>query len=330
MNPATIQQAFFQEVKNILDPHLSMVDSVAKILNVSHDSAYRRIRGEKELSFLETKVLCSHYGVSLDKLFQVDNNSFFFTGKLADKNSFGLEPYLNYFLQQLNYFNSHKHRELFYFGKDIFIFQSLAFPELTAFKVFFWMKTFFEYPFQEYPGDLLSEMQEKVSKLGPQLNAAYNQISSVEIWTEDSINSSIRQIDYYRQNRFLSADQANHVFESLLNVISHIEKQAEAGYKFAPGDKPNPSSAPYRFFVNEFVLGENCNLLVLDDAKIAYLNHSMLNIILTRDSAFTEYIYQYAQKIMRKSSLMSSSGEKERASFFGAMRDKVYHSMKQK
>jgi len=112
-------------------------------------------------------------------------------------------------------------------------------------------------------------------------------------------------------------------------MINHIEKQAEAGYKFPAGGKSSVAGAPYRFFVNEFFLGDNCNMAVLDNTKVAYLNHSLLNVLMTRDPVFTEYTYQYAQKIMRKSTLMSNAGEKERTRFFNTMRDKVHARMKQ-
>jgi hypothetical protein len=40
------QLQFFKHIKSILPAHLSLVDAVADVLEVSNDSAYRRIRGE--------------------------------------------------------------------------------------------------------------------------------------------------------------------------------------------------------------------------------------------------------------------------------------------
>ncbi len=44
---------------------------------------------------------------------------------------------------------------------------------------------------------------------------------------------------------------------------------------------------------------------------------------MTKDPVFTEYTYQHFQNIMRKSTLMSYVGEKERRKFFNSMREKV-------
>ena len=51
-NPTTnLQSRFFQELKSIIPPYSSLVDEIAELLQVSMDSAYRRIRGEKLLDF---------------------------------------------------------------------------------------------------------------------------------------------------------------------------------------------------------------------------------------------------------------------------------------
>ena len=71
------------------------------------------------------------------------------------------------------------------------------------------------------------------------------------------------------------------------------------------------------------MLGDNCNLAVLNNTKVVYINHTVLNIIMTKDPVFTEYTYQHLQNIMRKSTLMSNVGEKERRKFFNGMREKI-------
>ena len=57
-NSNGIQQALFQQVKDQLPGHLSFVDEISDLLEISNDSAYRRIRGEKELSLKETQKVC--------------------------------------------------------------------------------------------------------------------------------------------------------------------------------------------------------------------------------------------------------------------------------
>jgi hypothetical protein len=324
MNQPGAQQVFFQHIKSSLAAHLSLVDEVADLLNISNDSAYRRIRGEKPLSFDEIKTLCAHYRVSLDQLFQLNNDSFLFSGPLANKDNFGFEMYLDYLLKQLNYFNSFENRELYYLSKDIFIFHSFGFHELTVFKIFFWMKTILNYPFNGKDLFVLDALRESVFKIASKISDTYNRIPSIEIWNIESINSTIRQIDYYKQSRIFPTEQdALNVFKSLLAMINHIELQAEAGCKFSVNGKPNAASAPYKLYVNEFLLLDNISMAVLNGTKVVYINHTVLNVIMTKDPVFTEYTYQHCQNLMRKSTLISHVGEKERTKFFNTIREKV-------
>src|SRR5579871_2321816 len=94
------QQVFFQHIKNNLPQHLSLVDEIADLLNISTDSAYRRIRGEKPVSFDELRTLCSHFKVSLDQLFHIQSDSFIFTGRLAKDTGNFFGDWLNDVLQK--------------------------------------------------------------------------------------------------------------------------------------------------------------------------------------------------------------------------------------
>ncbi|MGZ3753403.1 MAG: helix-turn-helix domain-containing protein [Mucilaginibacter sp.] len=68
MDSSQTQQLFFNHIRSKLPSHLSFVDEVAELLNISNDSAYRRIRGEKPLGLDEVQVLCNKHHVSLDQL----------------------------------------------------------------------------------------------------------------------------------------------------------------------------------------------------------------------------------------------------------------------
>jgi len=103
MEQADVQQVFFQHIKNNLPPHLSLVDEIAELLNISNDSAYRRIRGEKGISFDEIRTLCLHFKISLDQLFYLNSESVIFTGNLANSTNFSFDLWLLYILKQVEY-----------------------------------------------------------------------------------------------------------------------------------------------------------------------------------------------------------------------------------
>ncbi len=69
MESTGAQQIFFGHIKGLLPQHISFVDEIAEVLNISNDSAYRRIRGEKSITLEEIKKLCTTFKISLDSYF---------------------------------------------------------------------------------------------------------------------------------------------------------------------------------------------------------------------------------------------------------------------
>ncbi len=114
MDAIQLQASFFKKIKEGLPAHKALVDEVAEQLNLSNDSAYRRIRGDKGLTFDEIQILSSHFRLSLDSFLHLQNESLVFTGKNIDRSNFDFENYLLGIVQQLSFFSSAKHKEMYY------------------------------------------------------------------------------------------------------------------------------------------------------------------------------------------------------------------------
>lgn len=121
------QQAFFNHIKSKLPTHLSMVDEIAELLNISNDSAYRRIRGEKPIGLDEIQKLCKHYKVSLDQLMQIDTDTVIFSANLADNIANNLKNYLEVLLVNLTMIKSLPGCQFYCFNKDIPMFYFMQF-----------------------------------------------------------------------------------------------------------------------------------------------------------------------------------------------------------
>ena len=329
MEQPGVQQLFFQHFKNNLPPHLSLVDEIAELLKISNDSAYRRIRGEKGISFDEIRTLCAHFRISLDQLFYLNSESIIFTGRPIDNTIFPFELYLNDIVSQLKQINSFERREMIQLCKDIPIFHYFNYGELAAFKFFFWLKTILQYPLFGKKLYVAEDFADPLQKTAAKIMEEYNRFPSQEIWNVENIHSTIRQIEYYKDTKvFASAQDILNLYESLDKTIDHIERQAELGYKFSISGTQVLPNIGYKLFVNEFILGDNSFCALLNETKVVYLNHSVLSYFVTRDTGFTEYIYQHHQNIVRKSTLISDVGEKERHRFFNTMHEKIHNRKK--
>ena len=76
-------------------------------------------------------------------------------------------------------------------------------------------------------------------------------------------------------------------------------------------------------YFNEILIGENNLLVIIDGVRISFISHNIFHYILTRDKTFNDNTYNYVQNLMRKSTMISSVSEKERAKFFRLLKEKI-------
>ncbi|MDB5276909.1 MAG: hypothetical protein JWR61_1864 [Ferruginibacter sp.] len=328
MDSNQTQQLFFNHIKSKLPLHLSFVDEVAELLNISNDSAYRRIRGEKPIGLDEVQMLCNKYQISLDQLLQIQSNTVIFSGNKFDTN-FGLYQYLQDICNNLELFKKMEQPQIFYYNKDVPVFHYMQYPELSAFKFFFWKRTLIGYPElakQQFTGE---ESSIDILETAKKIIEHYTEIPSTEIWNEESVHVTIRQIEWYRQsNIFASKHILLKVYLQLEELLNHIELQAETGKKFLYNQSLSPASAPYDVYINECLIGDNTIFVKAGERQITFLNHNGLNFIGTQDKSFCDYTSKNIHNIIRKSSHISVIGEKERSMFFNTLRGKIYECKK--
>ena len=160
-----MQKMFFQQVKSGLPGHLSLVDEVADLLNISYDSAYRRIRGEKMLSFDELHLLSNRYNLSIDTLFNLESGNVVFRNFLVGPEFLGIKAWLEIILADMQRIHAARERVIMYSAKDPPLFHYFQIPEIGAFKTFFWQKTLLRFPEFEEKKFSLSGLDQEIQDL---------------------------------------------------------------------------------------------------------------------------------------------------------------------
>jgi hypothetical protein len=319
-----IQQQLFQIIKNKIPPELSVADEVGKLLNISSDSAYRRMRNEKQITFEEVYILANHFKISLDQLMSISAGGILFQGNFVNEKTYGFEQYLTGILHTMAYFSSFKNKELYYSCKDMPLFHHFYVREFAAFKWFFWLKTYLQFPGFAKRKFKFSDYPEELFPLEQQVLGMYNQLDSREIWNIESMSVFFRQVEFYREaDMFESDEDILRVYEALEKVWDHLEKQAALGYKFKMDDPEQKRLGEYKMYFNEVLLGDNSILAVTDNTKMAFMTHTTFNFIFTRDVTFTENMYNHMQTQMKRSTLISEVSEKERSRFFRIIRERI-------
>jgi hypothetical protein len=320
-----LQINLFHHIKSVLPSNLSLADEIADVLNVSIDSAYRRIRGEKELSFEEIQKLSNRFPISIDKVLNLKTDSILFSGHLIEPKDFDFSKYLDNIYNTVNHIAGFEQKELFYFSKDIPLFYYYMFPELAAFKFFVWMKTLFQFP--QYAMvkfgsvNLEDAFFEKVKRIA-ELSC---KVPTSVILNVENIQTTLRQVEYYKDTGMFASKQVlDMLYNKLEEMIDHMQNMCAVGRTYMPGQKPLLTNAVLKIYVNDFVIGDNSNIAILNGKKICFLNHNILNVIVTHDEEFCDYSYDFIQNIIKKSIQISEVSERERVMFFNMIMQRIH------
>ncbi len=319
----SLQDYLFQRIKETLPPGQTLADAVGDILHLSPDSVYRRIRGEKLLVLEEARELCLHYGISLDGLFHLHENAVVFQRTEIDSTAYDFTSYLRGILLLLQQLDSYSKKSILYLTKGIPLFHILAFRPLLAFRYYFWMRTTFEVPEiaqQKFSIDALPAATEAIAR---DIHLLYNRLPSVEIWSAESVNSTLMQIDYCRDTGQMTEAQAAAVTASLRQMLHHLQEQAKWGRKFAPAENPASRKDNFELFYNRLNLGNDIILTTYDGNKTLYVNNDALDYLTCRDEVYCDKMNKKLEAVRRRSTLISSVGEKQRTQFFQSLLAKL-------
>jgi hypothetical protein len=318
------QDFLFQRIREMIPQHISLVDAVSEVLNLSSDSAYRRIRGETLLVLEEARQLCVHFHLSLDQMLHVSNNSTLFQNTTVDAKNYSFDKFLRDLYTQLKHIEGFIEKEIIFLTKDLHIFTNVLSPPFFAFKYFFWHKSIIqdpEYATKAFNPDCLTA---EISSLAEEMSKTYNRIPSTEIWNIEVVNSIIFQVEYYKEAGFFSsASDIKTLYDSVEQTLDHLKEEAELATKFYPGENPAVRKKNFRFFYNRIVLGDNAILIITDHIKTVYLNYDVLDYLVTRDEKFCNETHAKMLNLMRRSAMISETGEKQRNSFFNILISKV-------
>ncbi len=316
------QLAFVQRLKESIPPNISLADEMADVLEVSTDSVYRRIRGETAISIDELTKLCAHFKVPFEVgVASADARktvSFAYT-RLSDQ----LDTFQNYMMSlgaEIARIRSAPDGQLVWSAEDVPIFHHFNYPVLTNFKLFYWSKSILNLPDLDKLPFSPEFIPADIMQLARNTYDQYIAIPTIEIWTEDTLNSTVKQVEYYWESGlFQQKEHALQVLNDIESMIQNLERQAAAGSKI-DGDS---DSGNFKLYHSDLMVGNNSILVKMAGRKAAYISYNTFNSMVTLNESFCADIEYWLQNLIRKSVLISGVSEKQRYRFFKMKYDKV-------
>lgn len=317
MATESVQSVFLEQVKKKLPANVSLADEIAEVLNISRDSAYRRIRGETVLSLDEAKTLCTKFGLSLDSLLAIQSEIIPFRHLIVNNKPETFERWLRSMLENLELIEKYSgERQIIFSAKDVPVFHYFRYPELCAFKMFFWMKSVLNHTELQEKKFSPSLVRNEFLTLARKIAKVYNEVPSVEVWSDETTNVTLKQLEFYHESGFFtSSSDSTPIVEQYLQMNRDIKDYAARGFK-----QPD---IPFTLYKNEILIADNTVLYKMGDKKTVYISHNITELLLTAHETFTGQTESFINNLQSRSVLISTTGEKERNKFFNRIEEKI-------
>ena len=316
------QILFFEKLKAFIPSNLSPAEEISSVLNSSVDATYRRMRGESVLSFDDASLLCNRFKMPMSILQSTPSNVVGFQVNELTNKSESFEEYLIKMADDVELMTKFNDKHILYAAEDIPVFYHFLDRNLATFKVFYWMKaiqnvegmenTVFN---PEMYGDFLDRQAKRISHL-------YAQVPTTEIWTVETIESTISQIRFFWDAGFIEEiEYGKLICDGLSKLVLHIKRQTELGEKLNSNGEHTGQS--YRLYMSDLMIGTNCVVCKIEDKRICYLSYNSFNSMKTSNDFFADQTETWLNNLISKSLLISGVAEKQRNQFFKVLLTKI-------
>lgn len=316
------QEKFVSRLKLAIANNINLAEELADLLNISTDSVYRRLRGQSAFSLDEVGVIAKKFGIAMDSIFETEKENVSFSFNLMYGRSKNFLQYLEWYAQYLTDLTKVPGTKITYAADDVPVIRHFNYPHLSAFKAYYWSKAVLnidlmsnqKYKYDAVPAELI-EINLKTAN-------AYSKLHCIEIWTDETITSTLKQVQYYWEcDLFESQSEAMLVIGDIRQMLNQISKDCE------DNDKPERErKGDFMLYNSDVMIGNNCVLIEPGNTQYpqkAFLGYNTFNNLSTSDSNFISETGLWMNNLIKKSILLTGSAEKQRTIFFRKMHEKL-------
>ncbi|MDH5598650.1 MAG: hypothetical protein OEY34_05975, partial [Cyclobacteriaceae bacterium] len=324
-----LQRNLFSFIKGKLAPSESLVEEISEVLCVSTDSAYRRIRGEKFLSLPELIILCGKYNIPVDELVSVTNsNNISFTTRFITQQDISFEIFLEDIRKELELYCNGRNSRLTFILNELNLLQLIQIPELACFKFFFWKKSSLgldDMENREFSFDFLTDQSKDIIR---EIVRFYVKIESNEMISGEVLNSFLKQVKYYHDAGFFSSKSDPILLINKLELlVNHLYRQASLGYKFPFGHVEEGQAKNLHLYHNDIILVDNLILANYDENEVSFITNNTINLLKSNNTEYFRYNNLLAENLIRRSVLISGTGERMRNKIFLSLKNKIKETL---
>lgn len=303
----------------------NLARTLANLLNVNLDAAYRRIRGDTALTFDEIQKICLHFNVSFDSVINFDYQGrlipFQFNAMFG--HNFQIIDYLKNVARDLKSLLDSGEAHILLTAMDMPYFRQFGFRSLSRFKLFFWQRSVLnlaEYRHKQFDHREAIEAYEAITE---QIYAYYHGLASTEIWAPETLESTLKQVQYFADSGMLASPESGlAICDDMEALLDKLEREATIGKKvYLKG--PETIESSFQMYQSDIFLSNNCVQSFVRGRVYTYVSFNSFNSLMSFSPQFSEECNRWIEQIRSKSILLSEVSEKLRYQFFLGLRTRL-------
>ena len=317
----TLQDKILESILSRFEKKSEAVNKLSQILNLGRDAVYRRLRGDTVITPDEISIISEEFNLSLDGLIHDDSNLVFFNFNPFQHSISSFDEYLDIIIEDLRVLAENK---LYFTSSGSPIFLLGLFPELISFQLYVWGQTVFGFDYLKDLDFNLNIVPPKTIQKYKELTELYLNVPSVEIWGNNILEESLKQIEhYYNSNRFENPSHAFLLLNKYSELLKHFKLMVRKGRKFGMGPHTMESSVSYDLFCNDMIYTKNTMIGQTDNGIGVQLSFGYPNYIKSSDQKVSSYIFEWFENIRTKSVSLNQIDEGQQDIFFSEIQKKI-------
>lgn len=309
INSHQFQKDFLLQVQERLPHNEKIARFISTYFDLSTSAAHRRTSCEALIPLNELLQLSVEFGISIDEiLFSQPKSGVAFERGPRITSVIHLKHHLEQILTQIETLRRVSDALMYYAARDLPLFFYFRYPALAAFKVNVWLS---DSHMQNHQIDL-QLIPELLIKLGKQLSLSYNELSTVEIWSPQTLSNVYNQVAYFHRAGYLAGKDALDILDDVRKIIDDRERTAL--------DKNKQGEYRAELYICDYLMMGNGALAKIGNTQTAWVSYSGVDLIRTSNTGFcTDYEQAFKWHIQQGVGISGSATDK-RTQFFDDLR----------
>lgn len=312
-----LNETALARILNLIPENIKPVNFFMDVLDLGKESAYRRLRGEKALSFEEIYKLSLELGFSLDEVVENSKaNSFLFNhiGTYGQKPEENFLEFLYYYEDYLNRLIKADCSEVICTMNHILSTMIVRYENLFKFVYYRWMHQVKEVPFNFFYADVAipAEVKELCSRLG----VLHRKLKKLTFIIDDNLHLNIiREMQYFYKRNLITGEELTALKEEYLRYMDYTETIIKKG--------TDSNGTIFEIYLSTFNISTTTTYSAWDNNEESSFWHFYGYPIFTRNKKITSRHKYWINSLKKYATVISQSNEFLQADFFNRQRSYV-------